>query len=331
MLRPSSALSLRSTLPRLVAAAVLAACGGGSAPDTDRTASASQAIEGGHLINDSADEVSRRFPRSTVMVLLNGGSGSGEGCTGTLIAAKRVLTAAHCVVGSDNVLSDDLKVTFYDPGFGNGAAPDKSTAQVVPHASVDLPLSVSCSRASGVLDPACYSNGVLADIAVLTLPTDVTIAPSPYQPAYLAPKGAVAALIAAKRARASWAVGVGYMNFASPHCAGVPLPTPVSNFDSLMEWVPVASFSNAGANGVFSNTGILTNSAYIDPGDSGGPLYQYAGIKDSLALLGVASSSQWCDASVSRYTDVTEPSNYDWLVSEGATEMPTTGSFGAGL
>jgi hypothetical protein len=323
--------SLRSTLPRLVAVTVLGACSNGPASDADRTGSASQAIEGGHFINDEADVVSTLFPLSTVNVRINVGTSAAKSCTGVLIAADKVLTAAHCTYGTGGVLMDDLTVAFYTPGIGGGAAPVATTAQVVPQTSVAKPPNVTCAPWPPGDPPAsCFSNGVYADLAVLTLTTPVG---SPWRPVYLAPKGAVAALVAAKTSRASWEVGTGYENYDKPHCQGIlddDLPDPVKNAARLMQWVPVASFSNGGA------TGIISDNVYGDRGDSGGPLYQYAGIGDHLALLGTLSLSAYGCSVVqythyNRYPDVTEPSNYDWLVAHGATEMPTTGSFGGAL
>jgi hypothetical protein len=305
----------------LVAAALFQGCTAHLAPES--IGSVGDAIEGGHLINDDSDPVSKRIPLSTVGILnrvTKGGVTTDYRCTGVILSTWKVLTAAHCVGG-------EVRAYFYPVGTGAGASRQGSFIML---ANPVKPAGIDCHERAGVSTPPadCFlANGTYADIAVLNFVTQLPAptATSPWKPAWLAPRGSFATSV--KPTFARWAVGAGRMNSVTLGCAdGGGVPDADLNPSNLMEWVAVSNLS-------LSRSSVISMSPSVaDRGDSGGPIYQYAGNGQNLAVTATAAWLSGSCASVwdNWYVDVTQPDNYDWIVHQGATETPATASFGAG-
>jgi Trypsin len=323
-------------LALLASAAFVNGCAGQSTGDEsspDTIGSTESPIEGGEVVNGTADPVSRLFPLSTVnlrtMVTLPDGGVQGRRCTGVILSSTKILTAAHCKVNSTT------QVYLYPTTVNGGALP---TGTVV-NASGTTPAvqtGVVCDPdVPGSVPATCYasSNGGgshFADLAILTLASSIPLAPSgPYQQVGLAPRDSFTANVA------SWAVGTGWMNFLKSGCdAGAQNPS------YSMQWVATDLLSGSDNGGI-----IYTRIVYGDPGDSGGPIYQKGRTfigpllpgTYNLILVGILSDLPRSPCSntnpiiKNEYTSVQQPDNYDWITQQGGVVSPYITSFGASL
>jgi hypothetical protein len=322
----------------LSAVALAATALGCSDARPDAVGEASSPVEGGHFINDHDDTISKMFPKSTVEVFQNYKSKTDwtGHCTGVILAENKVLTAAHCVgptavIGARNLVSGDTyRINFYPSGDGAGSVAIDAEYRTATQSGVALPDHVSCAPDGdgNVKDRnTCYNNGVLADMAVLTLSSKIG---DKWKPAYLPVRGSTATLISQKRSPSTWIVGTGKMDYAKPYCSHFSSVSSAENPDGKMKWVPVASYVMGGAGK------LVTSNVYADPGDSGGPMYRYAPNGDDLILVGIA---HWMELTCTLFgnikdhyneeVDVSEGSNYDWLIKQGAHPVSELGSFGA--
>jgi hypothetical protein len=313
-------------LPALFVCACVAPSSQESLP-LEPTSSIQSPIESGDTINDPDNPVSSLFPVSTVhlstqVTLPDGGLGDWD-CTGVILTPMQVLTAAHCAANSTTVVS------FYGTTRGAGPGPNGVTI----NASGTIPPAVEpgvvCSAfVPGSYPATCYSpnaGGHFADLEVVTLSSAIK-AP------YLAVTLGRAGVYAAASHRPSWEVGTGLMNLRKN---GWDAAEPVLNSALLMEWVPTTLVASD-ADGSF-----LSTQLYGDPGDSGGPVYQYAITASgaspvapgtyNLILVGILSGMLGPNFSedgkltyANRYTSVEEPDNAAWLQSEIALSPPPT-------
>jgi hypothetical protein len=289
--------------------------------------SVDDAIEGGFLINAASDDVAPRFPLSTLEILDTVDTPDftkTQRCTGVILSSWKILTAAHCVDGGV------VTASFYPVGVGKGASPQGAPVTLTNPVKPD---GIGCNAPFGskTIPSDCFlANGVYADLAVLTLPNELPVptAKSPWKPAWLAPKGSFE-VGAGGKDPARWGVGVGWINMMTAVCATEGgIPDSMRNPSNLMEWVAMSRLYSASPGMIGSPT------PYADLGDSGGPVYQYAGNGKNLAVVAVATHLfPSCGAGspgTDIYVDVTQADNYDWLVHQGATETPATSTFGAG-
>lgn len=317
----------RGFVPLLLASGALAAaCAArSSSPEPEPVGSTEAPIEGGRVINDPQNPVSSLFPLSTVNILINtmvGGDVVTNRCTGVILSSTKILTAAHCLSAGGTP-----GVYFY-PTTAGASTPTGNMIGASSTVPIAKPPGVVCPPSEKV-DPTCSSGTHYADLGVLTLYSPI---PAPYKPVVLAPKGSFYKSYLANTPPTAWTVGTGTMNWVRDWCkipAGGDVPPSLVNPNRSMQWVPTFKLGSGGSGIVYSSA------ALGDPGDSGGPIYQYAGDGKTLALIGILSRLDGsCEAGAynyNTYTDVTQSDNYDWLVAQGATKAPTTASFGAAL
>ncbi len=270
-----------------------------------------QTLDRGDPINEDYNPVSSLFPQSTV-TLETGGT---PGCTGVILSATKILTAAHCQADSSTI------VTFYPTTAGAGAF--KTATQISATGFGAVQDGVVCDpRTTGSYPDTCYSGtGSLrhyADLAVITLAS--TIPAGPYLHVNIGPSGSFNAA-AKSGAIPSWQVATGG--------------------GGSMQWAPTYQTSSAN-----DNLGYFTmKSTFGSLGDLGGPLYQAPGPDAgatlaglyNITLAGIASSmdacvgANPCDTHITTYTSVEYAANYDWLMQQGASAAPDIATFGASL
>jgi V8-like Glu-specific endopeptidase len=269
--------------------------------------------ERGQSINEGSDPIASVIPLSTVRIETDGT----DGCTGVILSATKLLTAAHCKI------DDSTEILFYPTTDGAGASP----AHLYPSsmiASVTRPTGVLCDPSvDGSFPTTCYaerdsassSEPVYADFAVVQLTGAV---PDGYFPVVLGASGSYAS----RSTETMWQAGTG---------------------DGSMQWGPVYDSTSSDDTGSFATT-----SFYGLRGDSGGPVFRYAagtasadggdgGAPPPLELVGIASDigpcaatcPAACDAHRDSFSSAVQASNFAWLVAHGGSPVPATSSFGA--
>jgi len=158
----------------------------------------------------------------------------------------------------------------------------------------------------------CSSNGVYADFSVVTLSGTI---PAGYRPVVLGPSGQ----FSANFNNSAWAVGTGLMNFMANGWDAAASSTT----GPLMEWV-AARLNSSDSNGSF-----MTPVLYGDPGDSGGPMYQWVPSPAAdagsyrLILVGVLSSMFGKGVNTglhyNTYSSVEFPANLTWIQNQIVT------------
>ena len=303
-------------------AASAPACTGHSSLES--TASTGEAIEAPRPINDPTNPISSQFPLSTVNLVTPVGAQNAY-CTGVILTPTKILTAAHCGVGSTTI------ARFYATNPGGSDLP-RADFQIsaAGGASVAKPPGVACEPRRGDAFPeTCYStfgsSSHYADLAVLTLSSAI---PIPYKPVVLAARGSFGAMQALTT---SWAVGTGRMDWVA---AGCPDGGGSLNAPRKMAWAPIFSLGATDSSGSFT-TGLIN----ADRGDSGGPMFQLAasaGPTMALVVVGILSDRTTTDCTLAgsnTYTSVEYGDNYDWIVSQGGSSKPKPSieTFGASL
>jgi hypothetical protein len=262
----------------------------------------------GMPINEGSDPIASSIPRSTVRIQTTGTNG----CTGVIIAPTKVLTAGHCKI------DDSTTVLFYPATPGAGAKSTSSTTvvDVASRTGTDCDPTVTDSfPATCAMPPSTVASSpiVYADLQVLTLASAV---PPGYVPVDLAPSGTAPPSAATTDDDVAWQVGA---------------PSP-----NGMQWAPAYDVS-----GVQSDGSFRMQSVFGLRSDSGGPLFQLVPKFDAggnlppLRLLGIASDigpcpylcATTCDVHVDRFTSVTQPDNYAWIVDKRGPSA--TDTFGA--
>jgi hypothetical protein len=347
-----------ATVPALFAssAALLWGCAGNSARDAplpDSTGSTASPIEGGDPVNDVNNPVSSLFPQSTVQLrttrTLPGGVTRQRRCTGQILSATKILTAAHCQTNSTTV------VMLYPTVANAGALPINTPSTIIKAVATNptaFPPGVTCDDLVPSTFPSqCYTANSstnpsgpgthYADMAVLTLASPIPIAPAgPYQRVGIGPRDSFATTqTASTKPPPSWAVGTGDMNWYLHGCdGGVP---GVWNTNQAMQWVPVHQLVPSDSNGI-----IQAEALFFDHGDSGGGLYQFGHTfigpvlptTYNLILLGLASyfgPPEPCDPDLdpstefaSYWTSVEYGDNYDWVIAQGGVASSYVEPFG---
>jgi hypothetical protein len=259
----------------------------------------------GDPINESFNPVSNLFPLSTVAVNTPGGAR----CTGEILSATKILTAAHCKVDSTTT------VAFYATTPGAGPLPTGTTIAASSDAAVALQPDVVCDPdVEGSFPDTCYSGSGserhYADLAVLTLASEI---PAPYVPIALGPRGGFSEV------STPWEVATGQ--------------------GWSMQWAPASYRSDSDSLGLFT-----MQATFGLPDDAGGPVYQYASDTGAvvpgtynLVLAGVTSNipscaeGSSCSAQLNSYTSAAYPANYDWLMAQQAPDLQDVATFGASL
>jgi hypothetical protein len=311
-------------------------------------------IEGGQPINTGSDVVSRAFPLYTVWL--------SSGCTGVIVSQNQILTAAHCQV------DESTDVEFYPLWPSTGNTPLASPTRQIDTTQTMVEPGVNCPATLGT---GCYSytgKTHYADLEILTLTDNV---PSGYQAVTL---GAALsynnANLGGVLSGSMWLAGTGNMNQDKQSCPvkTASNTTTVYNLNHMMQWVVLDGLgaSDTGATvplpvggdltwpdgstavglGMFTTT--LRGTAYSDPGDSGGPVFQYQllGSGSVLALVGLNSGGIDCTNApvgsyIDWYTSVVEFDNFTWLTTRiptivharlpGPQDVSGVASFGAAL
>jgi hypothetical protein len=349
------ALLSRAGLSVVVVAAATAACALQTSADDGQGSMGTSAtpIEGGRVINAGSDSIAMLVPYYTVWI--------SSGCTGVIVSPNQILTAAHCQV------DDSTDVEFYPLWPSTGNTPNPSPTLQIDTTKTLVEQGVNCPSDLGT---GCYSyqgsSTHYADIQILTLTDNV---PSGYLPAMLGVSGSYStANLGGVLNGAMWLVGTGNMNMDQARCPAKSTSntTTVYNLNHVMEWVALDGLSSSDTNATValpggggtlqwpggstaSGVGMFTTSlrgvAYSDPGDSGGPVFQYQliGSKSKLVLVGIESGGIDCTHAstgsyIDWYTSVVYGDNYTWLTDNipslkpaitASTQSVTT--FGAAL
>jgi hypothetical protein len=269
-----------------------------------------QTVDRGDPINEGFNPVSSLFPLSTVTLETPGS----PGCTGVILSDTKILTAAHCKPGPTTT------VRLYGTTAGSGALIAGPPLPPSTSVAVEVQPGVVCDpTVTGSVPDTCYTGSGsarhYADLAVVTL--DALI-PAPYVPVALGPRGSFTANYGKKT---SWQVATGG--------------------GGAMRWAPTYyALSNNDNVGYFTMT-----SPFGLPGDTGGPVYQYAtnttpvasGVYN-LILLGLTSTigpdqggSATSNTHVTTYTSVVYPDNYDWIIGQGGAAASDVATFGSTL
>jgi hypothetical protein len=292
-------------------------------------------------INQAANPVSNDFAISTVN--LQTPTNVSTSCTGVILSATdmsfKVLTAAHCKVGSTTTVQFYSTSDDAGPGGGGPVYPASTTTPVATP-GFDGPCDPDVP---GSFPSTCVAaSSYLADLAVLTVDSPL---PTGYHPVALAARDSLTlgTTIPDDDAGAPgslWEVGTGW---------GVIPPVTAGGWGPLgtMQWAPAypppPPDSDAGALGILEDTSgyFILNAPFSQRGDTGGPVFQNVPSpltsKNGLVLLGIASSlgpcigGPTCDyaSSVNTYTSVVYPQNYDWLLGYGAAPAQNPDDAGA--
>jgi hypothetical protein len=315
--------------------AVAAACAvpsrsDNSNPGSETAGSKQSSIERGDNINRSDSPESSQFPRSTVRLATKGKDPkTGEDvtgyCTGVIISPTQIITAAHCELNATTT------VGLYPTAPGTGVFPIQPLLATT-GATFSYPPGVTCYPPNNVCIPLYYTcpggahcnatNGTFADIAIITLANPIG---APY---VAAPLGAAGSFDTTYDRFSVWAVGTGMINvFASGghftyDDAGVvngiwtdPDNSTLANDDGAMSWVPVVLWQPP--NGNNDDKGFFTGlEIYADPGDSGGPLYQFYNRPGDYKLILVGVLHGMDDSfQHSQWTSVENQVIHDWITS----------------
>ena len=184
--------------------------------------------------------------------------GGSHFCGGTLIAANKILTAAHCLADfSSTEIKNSITVVLGSSSLGSSSG---ATTFKIAGYKIDSRYDASTSQ---------------FDVAVITLNGTSTITPAPINTSTAVP-----------------AVG------EKTYVAGWGSTQEGGNVSSALKYTTVAVVSNAectndyGSDIYFGSLCAFTKNTDSCQGDSGGPLYSYDGTK--LTVIGVVSWGNGC-------------------------------------
>jgi hypothetical protein len=311
---------LFATVLSVAGLALVPGCAVSSAPSPEGVASTDEPIENGQPINSGADPFSTPFATPTVglqIVPPGAAAGTADYCTGVIISATQVLTAAHCVPTGSVVRLVYQYGTF-------GATPPAPPVLNVTSSSIAMPGNIAntgCANGASYPDGCQDAAGNFADLAIITLPFSFNSASH----------GPVAVGIANSfssiHTKSAWEVGIGNL---------APGASLISN-SPTMEWVPVDLPSNdqggfiaPGSTSLYTERpgAFVTRNSYADHGDSGGPVYQLDPLwqvgegPPRLILIGITSGQVSTSAPGTRFTSVLRTPNYNWITTQlGGTPL----------